>query len=178
MLADPRRSCIFWIHPDRCFGIGQDVAATLWPKRFAMLAAAREVFDVPVFLVGERHQTIAGARPSLRDIVELDVDPLLLWQSGWRAPRGDLNEPGLVVIGGAWVEEEVLIAAVGAATLGYDVRLLSDLSIARCEADRRLVVDRLHLYGIAETVLSQTLLEWASCLQDPVRIGRVRELLG
>ena len=62
---------------------------------------------------------------------------------------------------------EVFIAALEAVRLGYDVRLLADLSVARRDTDRSLVLDRLALHGVLMTTVRQALLEWAVCLDDP-----------
>jgi hypothetical protein len=57
------------------------------------------------------------------------------------------------------------------------VRLLADLSVARSEADRSLVLDRLALHGVLTTTVRQALLEWAVCLDDPDSMQRVIKLL-
>jgi nicotinamidase-related amidase len=75
---------------------------------------------------------------------------------------------GVIFLGGAWLEEEVFIAALEGVRFGYDVRVLADLSAARVETDRSLVLDRLALHGVLATTVRQTLLEWAVCLDDPI----------
>lgn len=84
---------------------------------------------------------------------------------------------GVIVLGGAWLEEEVFITALEGVRLGYDVRVLADLSIARLEVDRSLVLDRLALHGVLAMTVRQALLEWAVCLDDPVVKQKVRLLL-
>lgn len=74
---------------------------------------------------------------------------------------------GAVFLGGAFLEEEVFIAALEGVKLGYDVRLLANLSMARHEGDRPLVLDRLALHGVLATTVRQALLEWAVCRDDP-----------
>jgi nicotinamidase-related amidase len=84
---------------------------------------------------------------------------------------------GVVFLAGAWLEEEIFIAALEGVRLGYDVRVLADLTAARVETDRSLVLDRLALHGVLATTVRQTLLEWAVCLDDPILKQRVRQLL-
>jgi hypothetical protein len=48
----------------------------------------------------------------------------------------------------------------------HDVRLFTDPSIARLEAERSLVVDRLAFHGVLITTFRQVSLEWAVCLDD------------
>jgi hypothetical protein len=57
--------------------------------------------------------------------------------------------------GGAFLEEIVFIAALEGVRLGYDVRLLADLSMARREAERAPVFDRLALHGVLTTTVPQ-----------------------
>ena len=57
------------------------------------------------------------------------------------------------------------------------MRLLADLCVARREADRSLVLDRLALHGVLSTTIRRTLLEWAVCLDNPVLTERVQKLL-
>jgi hypothetical protein len=42
----------------------------------------------------------------------------------------------VIFLGGAFLEEDVFIAALEGVRFGYDVRLLTDLSMARREAER------------------------------------------
>jgi hypothetical protein len=57
------------------------------------------------------------------------------------------------------------------------VRLLADLSIARIETDRTLVLDRLALHGVPAVTVRQALLEWATSLEDPILKQKVQQLL-
>ncbi len=97
-------------------------------------------------------------------IEHLDIDAL----SVWRDPRlakipfgiGCRRGPS----GRAFLEEEVLIAALEGARHGYDIRLLSDLSVARDEGDRSIALTRLAHHGILATTIRRALLEWAVSL--------------
>jgi hypothetical protein len=75
------------------------------------------------------------------------------------------------------LEEELFIAALEAVRLGYDVHLLADLSLARSEADRSLVLDRLALHGVLATTVRQSMLEWTVCLDNPDSSRRIFKLL-
>lgn len=107
----------------------------------------------------------------------LEGDGLSLWQEERFTAQLSASGVGVVFLGGAWLEEDVFIAALEAVRLGYDVRLLADLAIARRRADRALVLDRLALHGVLPTTIRQAFLEWAASLDDPVRKQRVQELL-
>jgi nicotinamidase-related amidase len=110
-------------------------------------------------------------------IVALDVDGLSLWRDRPFTESLSASDVGVVFLGGAWLEEEVFIAALEGVRFGYDVRVLADLSVARVESDRSLVLNRLALHGVLATTVRQTLLEWTVCLDDPIVKLRVRQLL-
>ena len=89
----------------------------------------------------------------------------------------NMEAAGAKPIGGRADSHAKVIAALEGARLGYDVRVLADLTVARVEADRSLVLDRLALHGVLATTVRQTLLEWAICLDDPILKQRVLQLL-
>ncbi|MEH2484132.1 hypothetical protein [Bradyrhizobium sp. AZCC 2230] len=70
-----------------------------------------------------------------------------------------------------------MIAALGGAKRGYDVRVFSDVTVARREADRSLVLDRLAHHGVLATTIGQALLEWSVSLDDPAVSARIQQLL-
>jgi nicotinamidase-related amidase len=177
MLADPRNSRIVLINLARSEPGGASARwAARWQESRLLLPAARQLFGVAVHSVGECPP--ADILVDLADSVTwLDVDALSLWRDQrFAAPLG-MPDIGVIFIGGAWLEEEVLFAALEGVKLGYDVRLLVDLSLARCDSDGPHVLDRLALHGVLPTTIRQTLLEWAVCLDDPILKQRVRQLL-
>ncbi|XIA61990.1 hypothetical protein ACFIOY_20025 [Bradyrhizobium sp. TZ2] len=97
-----------------------------------------------------------------------DVDAFSIWHDRRFTDNLASPEGGIIFLGGSWLEEEILIAALQAAERGYDVRLLSDVIAAPTETDRSLVFNRLALHGILATTVRQTLLEWAVHLHDPL----------
>ena len=177
MLADPRRSRVVLINLTR--GEQANMPVEFVARRRAslsLLPLCKEVFDVPPLAVGEYEprqisDEVAGS------IVPLDIDCLCVWHDQHFMASLAASNIGVVFLGGVWLEEEVFVTALKGVRLGYDVRVLTDLSVARVEADRSLVLDRLALHGVLATTLRQTLLEWAMCLDDRVLIERVRQLL-
>ena len=177
MLADPRRSRVVLINLTR--GEQADMSAEFGARRRAnlsLLALCKEVFDVVPLAVGEYEprqipDEVAGS------IVPLDIDGLCVWRDQHFMASLAASNIGVVFLGGVWLEEEVLVTALKGVKRGYDVRVLTDLSVARVEADRSLALDRLALHGVLATTLRQTLLEWAMCLDDRGLIQRVRQLL-
>jgi hypothetical protein len=173
MLADPHHSRIVLINLARGgqaeFGARRNAALTLLP-------ACREIFAVGLTAIGEYDPTqLAGE--VVHSITPLDVNGLCLWRDQRFTASLAASDIGVIFLGGAWLDEEVLMAALEGVKLGYDVRLLADLSMARLEADRSLVLDRLALHGVLTMTVRQALLEWAVCLDDPTLKQRVQQLL-
>ena len=83
----------------------------------------------------------------------------------------------MLYLGGAWLEEEVLIAALSAARIGYDTRVFSDLSVLRSLLDRTPALDRLTQHGILTTTVRQTLMEWSRGVADHELARRLRAML-
>jgi hypothetical protein len=177
MLADPRHSRLVLINPAR---VGSHAASgefiARWRESLALLPAASEILGVGVHAIGEYDSTLLP-EPLAHLIAPLEGDGLSLWRNERFTASLATSNVGVIFLGGAFLEEEVFIAALEAVRLGYDVRLLADLSVARSQADRSLVLDRLALHGVLATTVRQALLEWAVCLDDPVLKQRVLELL-
>ncbi|MTV14029.1 MULTISPECIES: hypothetical protein [Bradyrhizobium] len=176
MLADPRHSCVILLNLSRKSGVGVSAPVLRDGRNVALLAACQEVFGIPLIAVGEYDRSALSDRISAC-IEHLDTDALSLWQHPRIAARLATSDPGVIFLGGAFLEEEVLIAALEGARHGYDIRLLADLSVGRYEADRALVLTRLGHYGILATTIRQTLFEWAVSLGDQAKSERVQDLL-
>lgn len=177
MLADPRRSRVVLINLTR--GEQANMPAGFAARRrasVALLPVCHDIFGVSQLAIGEfeSDQLPDGVAGS---IVPTDIDGLSLWREQEFTASLAAANVGVIFLGGAWLEEEVFIAALEGVRLGYDVRVLADLSVARVQSDRSLVLDRLALHGVLATTVRQTLLEWAVCLDDPIRKQRVRQLL-
>jgi nicotinamidase-related amidase len=165
------------MHPDRCVSGEAGEYARQWRDGVSLLAATRTMFAISPVVVGERDAAmeIVGAMDDR--CVSLDVDPLTIWQTEGLPSALRMDEAGILFIAGAWLEEDVLLAAVRAASVGYDVRLLVDLSRSRRESEGQLVVHRAAMHGILVVTLRQALLEWATFTDDNATIARVRALL-
>lgn len=177
MLADPRRSRVFLINLTR--GEKANMPAEFAARRrasLALLPVCQDVFGVPQLAVGE-YEPNRISDGVAHSIVPINIDCLSLWRDQEVTASLAASNVGVIVLGGAWLEEEVFIAALEGVRLGYDVRVLADLAVARVETDRSLVLNRLALHGVLATTVRQTLLEWAVCLDDPILKQRVRQLL-
>jgi hypothetical protein len=177
MLADPRHSRLVLINLAR--GDGGDVSSEFGARRresLALLPAAFEIFGVGVHVVGDNDST--QLPETLVPLIKpMDGDGLSLWRNERFTTSLAASNAGVIFLGGAFLDEDVFISALEGVKLGYDIRLLADLSMARREADRLLVLDRLALHGVITTTVRQALLEWAVCLDDPLLKQEVRRLL-
>jgi hypothetical protein len=177
MLADPRRSRVVLINLTR--GEEANMPAEFVARRrasLALLPVCQDVFGVTQLAIGE-YEPSRIPDGSAHSLVPMGIDGLSLWHDQEFTASLAASNVGAIFLGGAWLEEEVFIAALEGVGLGYDVRVLADLSVARAEIDRSLFLDRLGLHGGLATTLRQTLLEWAVCLDDPILKERVRQLL-
>ncbi|MFY9733814.1 MAG: hypothetical protein WAL02_01580 [Rhodoplanes sp.] len=86
-------------------------------------------------------------------------------------------ETRVVYLGGAWLEEEVLIAALSAVRIGYDTRVFTDLSVLRSLLDRTPTLDRLMQHGVLTTTVRQTVMEWSRAVADDELAERLRAML-
>lgn len=177
MLADPKYSRLVLINPARAgshAASGEVVARRR--ESLALLPAASEILGVGVHAIGEYDAALLPAELA-RSITPLEGDGLSLWRNERFKTSIATSNVSVIFLGGAFLEEEVLIAALEALRLGYDVRLLADLSLVRSELDRSLVLDRLALHGVLTMTVRQALLEWAVYLDDPDSTQKVMKLL-
>lgn len=176
MLADPRQSRLVLINPGRSKpGTVSAECADARQESMALLPAVFEAFGVTADVVGEQEPLWAS---QFRGFATLPgADPLELWRNDSFMASLTSADTSLVLVAGAWLEEEVLIAALEGARLGYDVRVLADLSLLRREQEHLHALGRLALHGIPATTIRQTMLEWSACLGCPNAIQKVRQLL-
>ncbi|WP_024512715.1 isochorismatase family protein [Bradyrhizobium sp. ARR65] len=144
----------------------------------SLLQAGLQMFNVSSILVGKcQPLDIEPDQAAMDLITQLEVNAFSIWRDRRFTDGLASAQASVLFFGGSWLEEEIFISALQAAERGYDVRLVSDITTARAEADRSFVLDRLALHGILATTVRQMLLEWAVCLGDPVLLQKVQELL-
>lgn len=142
----------------------------------SLLQAGADLFGSGVVVVGE-FQSSQMPEQVARSFKQVNSSGLYFWDDQGFAEALESSTAGAIVLGGAWLEEDLFIGALEAARRGYDVRLLSDLSVPRLEEDRALVLHRLALHGVLATTVRQLLLEWSVVLNDPHLKQELRQLL-
>lgn len=174
MLADPRQSVVLILNPDRAStgALEQDAHS----ENFPLLEAGCRLLGVTPLALGDcKPQTSNTRTPQVFQMIPLDGR--LPWKDERFIQRMAQDDYRFLYLAGAWLEEDVFMTALEGAARGYDIRLLSDLSAARREAERRPMFDRLVLHGMLVTTVRQTLLEWALRLGDSGLIEEIRQLL-
>ena len=177
MFANSAHSRVVLINPART-APGETAAERGRRRRdgLLLLPIAHELFGVETLALGE-YGALNVCETLERCTTVLDIKACSLWRDPQLATLLAASDTGVVFLGGAWLEEDIFIAALEAAGLGYDVRVLADISVARSEDDRSLLFDRFALHGILTMTVRQALLEWSACRGDPELQERVHQLL-
>jgi hypothetical protein len=105
----------------------------------------------------------------------LVADPFTLFSGEALAP--DFVDCPFLYLGGLWLDEDILVAALAAQSAGYDTRVLIDLSIARRRVDRSPTLTRLNQHGVLLTTTRQAAYEWAMS-GNPGQRQILRQLVG
>lgn len=142
----------------------------------SLLVGCRQLFDVRQMAIGEFEAALLPDQITA-SIELLNAETFSVWADPRLVDSLSRSNISTVFLGGSYLEEDVLIAALQGAALGYDVRILADLSVARIELDRALVLDRLLQHGVVATTMRQAILEWAVSLGDAAAIHKARQLL-
>lgn len=177
MLARPRLSCVVLLNLTRKrWAEATGASAGKRAASLSLLPICRDVFDVTPLVAGDCAADVLP--PQVRRAVEhINEDALSLWQIPDFTQRLAARDAGVIFLGGAFLEEEVLVVALEGARHGYEIRLLADLAYARTEHDRPLVLGRLAHHGIVATTIRQVLFEWAVSCGDRAKVLRVQQLL-
>jgi hypothetical protein len=103
--------------------------------RRALLRRVARVSGVSVRILGLVDDAAASftTLPS-REIIS--SDPVSFWRDTDVIHRLGSPETQVLYCGGAWLEEEVLVAALSAVQIGYDTRVLRDVCVARTLFER------------------------------------------
>jgi hypothetical protein len=171
MLANPGGSRVVFINIAREPQDDPD-ATTFRFATLSLLMRGLALLGVPALAAGETEAVEACA-----SVVRLDADPLMIWHNdGFTSHLAD-PAVAIVYLAGAWLEEELVLAALEGVELGYDVRLFADLSLPRFAVERDIALRRLEQHGIILTSVRQTLLEWALAIDDETLRAAIRSLL-
>jgi hypothetical protein len=136
MLAVAERSVVLLVNPDT------DRLACL-PAQFrtriqlsrALLRHFVQVSKASLRLLGDVGDAAVSFR-SLPNCQIINGDALSFWRNNDVGRRLGPYDTQVIYIGGAWLDQDVLGAALSAAEIGYDTRVLVDVSVAQTQFDR------------------------------------------
>ena len=126
----------------------------------ALLHHAAQVSGVSMRLLGAAGDS-ATPFSSLPNCQSLAGDTVNVWRDMDVSDRLGPPDTHVLYCGGAWLDEDVLVAALSAVQIGYDTRVLVDVSIARTQFDRAWALERLEQHGVLMTTVRQTMVEWS-----------------
>ena len=177
MFSVPDHSLVLLINSDIAASVElPEEVRTRLEKSCDLLRQALRAAAVPARLLGAA-QDIGGLFASIANCEVIPNDPVNIWRDEDIIERLGPPETQVLYIGGAWLEEEVLIAALSAARIGYDTRVLTDLSVLRSRLDRIPALDRLAQHNILATTVRQTVMEWSRAVPDYELARRLRAML-
>jgi hypothetical protein len=177
MFSVPDHSLVLLINPDIASAAElPEAIRTRLETSCDLLRQALRAAAVPARLLGVAEDTGASFA-SIATCEVIPKDPVNVWRDEDMIDRLGPPETQVLYLGGAWLEEEVLIAALSAARIGYATRVFSDLSVLRSLLDRTPALDRLTQHGILTTTVRQTLMEWSRGVADHELARRLRAML-
>ena len=161
MLAISEMSVILLINPEalRLATLPDQFRNRIEASR-ALLHHAAQISGVSVRLLGAAGDPVAPFS-SLPNCQSLVGDTVNFWRDKDVSDRLGPPDTYVLYCSGAWLDEDVLVAALSAVQIGYDTRVLVDVSIARTQFDRAWALERLEQHGVLMTTVRQTMVEWS-----------------
>jgi hypothetical protein len=177
MFSVPDQSLVLLINPDIACRTGlPDEIRTRLENSFDLLRQTLRAAAVPARLLGAAEK-ISASFAAIANCEVIPNDPVNLWRNQDVIDRLGPPETQVLYLGGAWLEEEVLIAALSAARIGYDTRVFTDVSVLRSLLDRTPALDRLAHHGVLTTTVRQTVMEWSLTATNEDLARRLRVML-
>ena len=177
MFSVPDHSLVLLINPDiACRTALPEEIRTRLENSCDLLRQTLRAAAVPARLLGAAEE-ISASFASIANCEVIPNDPVNVWRNQDMIDRLGPPETQVLYLGGAWLEEEVLIAALSSAHIGYDTRVFTDLSVLRSLLDRTPALDRLAQHGILTTTVRQTVMEWSLAAPNEDMARRLRAML-
>jgi hypothetical protein len=177
MLAISERSVLLLINPDsgRLAGLPTEFRSRIEMNR-VLLRHFAQVSQVSVRLLGDVGDAAAGFR-SLPKCQILVDDAVGFWRNDVANRQLGHFDTQVLYIGGAWLDQDVLTAALAAVHIGYDTRVLVDVSVATTRFERGWALERLEQHHVLMTTMRQTMAEWSLATPDEATSRQLRSTL-
>ena len=172
-LIDPEVCCLLLLAPDQqaYAGLREPVRKRVALNLFALTTAAR-IMDVPVFVSGDDSQAFASCLAPGADYRHFTAGP---HSSPWLDPEFmaalTKQDRMALLIGGFWLEHQVLAAGLYALAAAYDVYVLADVTPPQSNAAAHPSHNRLLVQGARPVVTSQVIHEWSLAASADERVG-------
>ena len=179
-LIDPAVCCVLLLAPpEQAYQrLPQQVRSSFEGKVSALTAAAA-IADVPVFVWWPGHDRQAAASylsPGAKYQHFAGGAQALPWLNSELAAGLDKEDRADLLIGGFWLEYQVLATGLHALATGYDVYLLADIARAQSPRAASSTLQRLMLQGARPALTSHVMHEWFLASADDER-ARLHGLL-
>jgi hypothetical protein len=177
MLAVAERSVVLLVNPasDRLARLPAQFRTRIELSR-ALLRHFVQVSKTSLRLLGHVGDAAASFR-SLPNCQIIAGDALSFWRENDVGRRLGPFDTQVIYIGGAWLDQDVLGAALSAAEIGYDTRVLVDVSVAQTQFDRAWALERLQQHDVLMTTMRQTMTEWSLAAPDETTSRQLRDTL-
>jgi|307.fasta_scaffold120476_1 hypothetical protein len=177
MLAISQRSVVLLVNPSpgRLAHLPPQFRSRVEISR-GLLRHFVQVAGVSLRLLGD----IGSASASFRSLANCQVlagDPVRFWRDNDVGRRLGPADTQVIYVGGAWLDQDVLAAALSAVHIGYDTRVLVDVSIALTYFDRAWALERLEQHDVLITTMRQTMTEWSLAAPDENISRQLRDAL-
>jgi hypothetical protein len=141
-----------------------------------MLRHFVQVTGTSIRLLGEIGEAAASFR-SLPKCEILSEDAVAFWRNKDVERRLGPADRRAIFLGGAWLDEHVFAAALTTSRIGYDVRVLVDVSVAKTRFERVWALERFQQHGVKVTTMRQTMTEWSLSASDEKVSRQLRDML-
>jgi hypothetical protein len=161
MLAMSENSIVLLINPEavRLANLPPQFRSHVESRR-ALLRDVAQISGVAIRLMG-RVGDIAETFTSLPNCQTVLGDAVNFWRDKDAIESLGPPERHVLYCGGAWLDQDIIVAALSAVEIGYDTRVLVDISVAQTHFDRAGALERLMQHGVLMTSVRQTMVEWS-----------------
>jgi hypothetical protein len=174
MFPTPKNSTVLLVNPSRS---RLKPLPTQFRNRIdlnlILLRHLLQVSGVAIRVLGDVTEPVINVE-SMPNCKNLGTDTLRFWRED--KASHELGERGsFVYIAGAWLDQDVFATALSANRVGYETRVLVDVSVARSRFDRQWALERLEQESVRMATIRQTITEWSLAAPDERIFRRLRK---
>lgn len=182
VLADPAKSLLLMIDPVLEFASQvESEYSIVVHEQFSRISIAADLALVPRYFAvsgedGEHRIWLSTPCEKNKPRVFSFQRDRPIWSNEGLLKAMKMENRDQLFVCGFWLDDVVTAAALEAQPMGFDTHVITDLSIARSQKNRRLSIDRLNQYCIVPIPLQNLLYEWTAKTDDKSRRRELRLL--